>query len=190
MILSDFEERWRWLSKRAGGDNNLVQEKNELEHIYGLMRACDCKTYLEIGSAEGTTLHTLGSIPDHVDYIDFCEPHTEELRKEITAHNTKFNCLKGDSTKPITHPGRFFRKDDGMLIYDCVLIDGGHDFASVLSDSILYAPMAERYVFWHDIQLPEVREAVEWFVPRWDLGKFSTFVNSANYGYGILEIGR
>lgn len=180
--MSDFEKRWAWLTKRAGGENNLVQEKNELKHIYDLMKACDCETYLEIGSAEGSTLHVLGSIPKFVDYIDFCEVHTEDLRKEITGQDTKFTCFRGDSTNSHTH----LRKAH----YDCILIDGGHDFATVLSDSILYAPLAMKYVFWHDIQLPEVRKAVEWFVPRWNLGKFSTFINSASYGYGILEIGK
>lgn len=182
--MSEFEERWKWLTKRAGGETNLVQERNELKHIYDLMKACECKTYLEIGSAEGSTLHVLGSIPEYVDYIDFCEPHTETLRKEVVGQNRKFNCYAGDSTKSSTYGIRNISKRD------CVLIDGGHDFVTVLSDSIMYAPLATKYVFWHDIQLPEVRKAVEWFVPRWNLGKFSTFINSANYGYGILEIGK
>lgn len=178
--MSDFEERWRWITKRAGGEENVVQEKSELEHIYNLMKSCDCKNYLEIGAAEGTTLHILGSIPEYVDYIDFCEPHTESLRREIVGQNPKFTCFKGDSTIPHLH-----NRDN---LYDCVLIDGGHDFATVLSDSILYAPLATKYIFWHDIQLPEAKSAIEWFVKRWRLGKFTTFINSEHYGYGIVEV--
>lgn len=184
--MSDFDERWKWITKRAGGESNVVQERHELEHVYNLIKACDCKTYLEIGSAEGTSLHILGSIPESVDYIDLCESHTETLRKEITGQNAKFTCFKGNSTNKETYLNRIAKK-----LYDCVFIDGGHDFDTVISDSLMYATLATKYVFWHDIQLPEVREAVDVFLKHHKhLGTYSFFVNSPSYGYGILEINK
>lgn len=182
--MSDFDERWQWIVNRAGGELGVVQEKHELEHVYNLMKACGCKTYLEVGSAEGTSLHILGSIPESVDYIDYCEPHTETLRREITGQNPKFTCYKGDSTKRST-----FMDIHQMKEYDCVLIDGGHDYETVLSDGEFYAMRATKYVFWHDIQLPDVRKAVDEFITKHSyLGKYSFFINSPSYGYGILEI--
>lgn len=182
--MSDFDEKWEWLANRAGGPNNPVQEKSELRHIYNLMLGC--KSYLEIGSAEGSTLYVLGSALDNfkyqIEYVDLCEAHTEELRREaIQKLGKKVFEIKGDST----HKSTYDQVKQNR--YDCVLIDGGHDFATVLSDCILYAPLAKRYVFFHDVQLPAVKAAVEMFNKNWNLGEYTTYVNSNNYGYGVLR---
>lgn len=177
--MSEFNERWDWALTRG----TFQQESTELNHVYDLMKACDCKSYLEIGTAEGNSLYILGgAVKGSINFIDYGEEHTKRARAEalvkLDKMYTPFYC---DSTKP------------NMLMkgsYDCILIDGGHDFATVLSDSINYAPLAQKFVFWHDIQLPEVKAAVEWFCHRWNLGKYSTFINSKNYGYGIVEIGK
>lgn len=183
--MSEFDDKWRYLINRAGGEKNVVQERHELEHVYNLVRDCDCESYLEIGTAEGVSLLTLGSaVEKRMDFVDFDEDHTRERKNQvinILKVNHEINPYHGDSTTR-TVSGRL-----KLHQYDCVLIDGGHDFATVLSDSILYAPLATKYVFWHDVQLPEVRAAVEWFVKRWNLGEYSTFINSPSYGYGILK---
>lgn len=182
MTLSEFKQLWDWAESRG----KFQQEYSELEHVYDLMKACECQSYLEIGSAEGNSLYILAHAAKKSSFIDYGEAHTFTARKSVTDFLTEkgkppFQYI-GDSTNPYLLP-----KD---YQYDCILIDGGHDFATVLSDSILYAPLATKYVFWHDIQLPEVKAAVEWFVKRWKLGKYSTFINSDTYGYGILEINK
>lgn len=182
--MPDFNELWQFVVDRSQRGVMTVQEKSELEHVYNLMKGCDCQSYLEVGTAEGNSLYVLGSIPKYIGFIDLYEDHTLDSRNEVIG---KFDGRRilgypGDSTNPNTHPRD--RK------YDCVLIDGGHDFATVLSDSILYAPLATKYIFWHDIQLPEVKAAVEWFVKRWKLGKYSTFINSTEFGFGICEVGK
>lgn len=181
--MSEFDEKWNWLTIRAGGPNNLVQEKNELKHVYMLMRDCDCKSYLEVGSAEGTSLYVLGDlVSKDIEYIDLCEPHTEAPRKEVISKlKKKVFEIKGNSTHRSTYD--YVRNKR----FDCVLIDGGHDFATVLSDCILYAPLATKFVFFHDVQLPEVKRAVELFVRNWKPGQYHTYINSMNYGYGVLE---
>lgn len=204
MTQKTFDELWRWINAR--GSVITVQEENELHHIYDLMKSCDCQSYLEIGTAEGNSLYVLGHAVDlksrdkKISYIDFGEDHTKAAREEainklcsdnfgvpdIMSGVEENELLKhvegffGDSTRPETHPK--IRK------YDCVLIDGAHDYSSVLSDSIMYANLARKYVFWHDIQLPEVRAAYEWFKKRWQLGEYSEFIDSTSFGYGIFKV--
>ncbi len=204
MTQKTFDELWRWISAR--GSVVTVQERSELEHVFGLMRGCDCQSYLEIGTAEGNSLYVLGHAVKplengfkHIGCIDIGEKHTEKFRKEVVEQisgNKPIREFIGDSTNPKT----YIRRDpywsteikhwctDTSNEIDCILIDGGHDFATVLSDSILYAPLATKYVFWHDIQLPEVRKAYEWFKKRYALGEYSEFISSTHFGYGICKI--
>lgn len=183
--MKEFDELWRWINAR--GSVITVQERNELEHVFNLMRSCDCSSYLEVGTAEGNSLYVLGHATRQATFVDYGEDHTFAARKTIVdLLNEQGRCplqYLGDSTIPYTLPR------DSNTKYDCILIDGGHDFATVLSDSILYAPLATKYVFWHDIQLPEVKAAVEWFEKRWaHLGEFSSFINSDSFGYRILKV--
>lgn len=180
MTLSEFDLRWKWVADRGP----VVQEKHELNHVYDLMKGMN--SYLEVGSAEGTSLYVLGGALSefkyNIEFIDLCEPHTEQLRKDaLLKLGKKAFQIKGDST----HQGTYEYVKNNR--YDCVLIDGGHDFATVLSDCILYAPLAKKYVFFHDVQLPEVKAAVEWFTRNWKLGEYSTYIRSTNYGYGIIK---
>lgn len=184
MISNDFNERWRWITQRAGGETNVVQERQELEHIYNLMLACTCQSYLEVGSAEGTSLYVLGHIPSDIAYIDFGEDHTKEQRQEVLKLLGKdYAEYLGDSRKPET-----FLKKVHADSYDCVLIDGGHDYDTVMQDSICYAPLAKKYVFWHDVQLPQVKRAVDNYRKKYSFGTYNEFINSTHYGYGILEV--
>lgn len=182
--MSDFDKLWQFVVDRSQRGVMTVQERSELEHVYNLMKGCDCQSYLEVGTAEGNSLYVLGHVTGMAACIDLGEPHTLAPRMEVfTKLDMPIQQFLGDSTTPEISC-RITSK------HDCVLIDGGHDFATVLSDSILYAPLATKYIFWHDIQLPEVKAAVEWFMKRWKLGKYSTFINSDSFGYGICEIGK
>lgn len=191
--MDEFDKLWQFVIDRSQRGVMTVQEKSELEHVFNLMKGCDCRNYLEVGTAEGNSLYVLGhAVNKSIYYIDLMEPHTETSRSEVEKvllNGEKFVIgIDGDSTERETS-----RNKDGtskLANFDCILIDGGHDFATVLSDSILYAPLATKYIFWHDIQLLEVKAAVEWFVKRWKLGKYSTFINSESFGYGICEVGK
>lgn len=175
--MNDFEKRWNWITKRAGGETNVVQERHEINHIYNLMEACQCGSYLEIGSAEGTSLYVLGPMAKEVDLIDFGEAHTKDLREQVIKElNKPVRQILGDSRMPDTYNQVKDKR------YDCILIDGGHDYETVLSDCRLYVPLAVKYVFFHDVQLPQVKKAID------DYGcKYQTFINSNSYGYGILK---
>lgn len=183
--MKTFNELWAFIKQRPGV--MTVQNREELEYVFNLMRDCDCGSYLEVGSAEGNSLYVLShAVRDKgiIQYVDYGEPHTEQPRRRVVNEIKEskyevYECL-GDSTKPQTHP--YKRK------VDVVLIDGGHDYTTVISDSIMYAPLATRYVFFHDVQLPEVKAAVDWFVKRWDLGEYSEFINSDSFGYGIIKV--
>lgn len=181
--ISNFETRWRWITKRAGGEVNVVQERHELEHIYNLMEACECGSYLEVGCAEGGSLYVLGHmVKGAVDIIDFGEIHTTPQRDEVILELGKpVRQILGDSTKP-----EIFQMVRGNK-YDCVLIDGGHDFDTVFSDCVVYGTLATKYIFFHDVQLPEVAKAIKAFLAAYDIGDYSTFINSSTYGYGILK---
>lgn len=173
-----FQERWDWITKRR----NVVQQREELEYIYNIMKDCDFASYLEVGTAEGDSLYVLGPLAKTIHYVDYGEAHTKPMREEVLKHlnNPYVFSHLGDSTSAeIANSvvGRF----------DCVLIDGGHDFATVLSDCIIYGTKATKYIFFHDVQLPEVKAAVEWFVKHWGDGEYSTFINSPSYGYGVLK---
>lgn len=189
--MKPFDELWRWVMDRTQHGVMTVQDRSELEHVFNLMRGCDCSSYLEVGTAEGNSLYVLGhAVSGPIDYIDLGEAHT------LDARNTVVDAIRGerhigeflgDSTNSTTWSKRSGYWD---YKYDCILIDGGHDFATVLSDSILYAPLATKYVFWHDIQLPEVRKAYEWFKRRYAIGEYSEFINSDTFGYGICKVKR
>lgn len=179
--MKTFDELWQYITKQRPGVIT-VQERSELEHVFNLMRDCDCSKYLEIGTAEGNSLYVLSHATKIAHYIDLGEPHTKKPRDEIISKMPLVpNGIFSDSTSPKVR-GHLWNN------YDCILIDGGHDFATVLSDAILYAPLATKYIFFHDIQLPDVRAAVEWWHKRWQLGKYTEFINSPNFGYAIIEV--
>lgn len=179
--MKPFDELWKFATRNG----SIVQEFCELNHVYNIMLECKPQSYLEIGSAEGNSMYVLGHVVDkYIDYVDFGEDHTTAQRNECIEELKKIDKnitgYLGDSTNPKTLPNK--KK------YDCVLIDGGHDYNTVLSDCMTYAGLATKYVFFHDVQLEPVREAIEFYLKRWPLGKYSTFINSESYGYGIVEV--
>lgn len=175
--VKDFDLLWNWTLARGP----FQQEYCELNHVFNLMKSCDCQSYLEVGCAEGNSLYILGHATNEISYIDIDEDHTRQQRMDVLKTLDKSVIqYHGDSTSPKTHPRN--------IKYDCVLIDGGHDYATVLSDSAFYASLATKYIFWHDVQLPEVKRAVDYFVKSRNLGKYREFINSDTFGYGILEV--
>lgn len=183
--MTTFPEAWKFVMARSQHGVMTVQNDIELNHVFDLMKVCNCQTYLEVGSAEGNSLYVLGHAAEEISFIDYGEAHTKAARDDaINSLAKPVIEYIGDSTNPET-----FFKGLHHDRYDCVLIDGGHDYSTVLSDSLMYAPLASKYVFWHDIQLPEVRRAYDWFKARWgSLGEFSEFISSPSFGYGVLRV--
>lgn len=191
--MKTFDELWDFIKIRPGV--TTVQDRTELEYIYNLMKECEPESYLEVGTAEGNSLYVLGSAIKKngtIRYIDYGEKHTAHPQHRIVTElqNLEINVIGrlGDSTNPNTY---FFKNSinhEAYMKHDVVMIDGGHDYTTVLSDAIMYAPLAKKYIFFHDIQLPEVKAAVDWFVRRGDLGEYHEFINSTHYGYGIIKV--
>lgn len=197
----NFNDLWQFMVDRSRRDEKaivVVQDRDELEYVFKLIKNCNAQSYLEVGSAEGNSLYVLGNAladKSSITCVDLGEDHTAAPRKEsITllrfAGYTVEEVL-GDSTLKETYY-KVFSPYTPLVqqSYDVVFIDGGHDYTTVLSDAILYAPLAKKYVFFHDVQLPEVKAAVDWFVKHWNLGKYHEFINSNSYGYGIIEVGK
>lgn len=183
--MIDFAPLWTFVMKRTERGIMTVQEQHELEFVFNLMRECEAKSYLEIGSAEGNSLYVLTQAMPHGSKVLSVniEDHTKVARKEIIdilgQHWPVFQ-KTGNSTDPKTIA-------DVKGKYDCVLIDAGHSYDEVLSDALNYGPLAQKYIFFHDIQLPDVKRAVEEFAQQTEQ-TYSTFINSDSFGYAIFEI--
>ena len=177
----EFDKVWNFINSRKNVPA-IVQNKDELGHVFELVKKSEAKTYLEIGTAEGNSLYALGGLVESCQIINLPEKHTQQAKNEIINILGNVDCFYGDSTK--LFPSEDFKKN-----FDVVMIDGGHDFATVLNDSIRYGDLAKKYIFWHDINLPEVNLAFEWYVQRRKYKhyyRFSTGPNE-NFGYGIME---
>lgn len=185
MISNGFEERWNWITKR--GAHRVVQDRKELEHIYNLMFGCE--NYLEVGSAEGDSLYVLSNAVregGRITYIDWNESHTEPLRVQAIREINGKRSIKGIHYN--AHDSEAINMAFSGMSYDCVLIDAGHSYEDALADGIVYGSMARKYIFFHDIQIPSVKRAFDWICKNCNFGKPSVFINSENYGYGIIEI--
>lgn len=176
-----FEDHWNFVKTHC---KVLAQDKQEMEHIYNLMK--DCESYLEIGSSEGNSLYVFGHAlkkGSEITYVDLAEAHTKSWREEklqsmdgYTVHG-----IHGNSHNPEVI------KEAQKRRYDCVFIDAGHSYRDALEDARAYAPLADKYVFFHDVQMPEVMEAYK----IWQLEsgmKGYEAINSTNYGYGVIKI--
>lgn len=181
----DFNDVWKFITTRKNAPT-VVQNRDELEHVFNLVRDCGAQTYLEIGTAEGNTLYALGGLCDKSMIIDIGEEHCKKARDEIIDFLGLDKVLENYCDSTIYNEEMCFWEERP----DIVMIDGGHDFATVLSDSIRYGECAKKYIFWHDIGLPEVNAAFEWYKERYPLGRYYKFATgpNTNFGYGICEV--
>lgn len=188
-ILSDFDSLWREICQRSASFP-VVQEYSELKHVFDMIKGC--KSYLEIGTAEGNSLYALAHALEpgaKITYVDWDEPHTRAPRKwvidtltnlgyDITPIHANSNDLTTKDNLPFKAPYRH---------YDCVMIDAGHDEINVAIDAIQYAPLAGKYIFFHDVMLPEVARVFEWYSRQRPDCRSYRFINSQNFGYGVME---
>lgn len=177
MISNEFDQLWNYASRNGA----FQQEKTELYHVYKLAKSC--KTYLEVGTAEGGSLAILGHGKLKVAYIDWDEEHTRKPRQEVIDKLGNVIALHGS-----THDQSIIDQARKLAPFDCVLIDAGHEYNDVVQDAIAYVPLATEYVFFHDMQIQAVRQAFEWYVNEHGYKKVHFFIDSQNYGYGIIEI--
>lgn len=182
-MSKSFDELWRFINTRSSVIT--VQERSELNYVYDLMRGA--ASYLEVGTAEGNSLYVLSHAikPGGViSYIDYGEKHTALPRNEIIAllHNEGIEVAGylGNSHDPKTY--------SATMPYDVVLIDAGHSYEDVIADAIAYGRFATKYLIFHDICLPEVERAFEWYCKQRSLNKAYKFINSDTFGYGILKL--
>lgn len=184
--MSTFNELWDFIVKRSDQANMpVVQDKSELEYVFNLLR--DCKSYLEIGTAEGNSLYVLANaMPkgSEITYIDWAEPHTKQNRDFVLNKlaDYKLTAIHGDSNDFSTMVGVNGNR------YDAVLIDAGHDDFNVAIDAIFYGTLAAKYLIFHDVKLPDVERAFDWYAKQRPECRAYKIVNSAHFGYGIMEI--
>lgn len=183
--MPSFDELWKEITERTGVVT--VQERSELEHVFNLMRGCS--SYLEVGTAEGNSLFVLSQALEpnsRISYIDFGEKHTETPRKEVigklSAAGREVIGIHGDSNDKKT------LNRLGDQSFDVVLIDAGHDDFNVAIDAMFYGPLAKKYIIFHDVMLPDVSRAFEWYRRQRSECESYRFVNSETFGYGILKI--
>lgn len=178
--MKDFESLWRFILKRGV---TIVQERSELEHVFNLIQGCE--SYLEIGTAEGNSLYVLAHALKkgaRITCVDFGENHTKPRHSDIMqmlSPDYEVAMYLGNSIDHATYPNK--------REHDVVLIDGGHDYKTVLSDASMYGSLATKFILFHDVKLPEVKKAVDKYVKENGL-KYYEFVDSQTMGFGICTI--
>lgn len=162
-----------------------MQEPSELEHIFNLMLGCT--SYLEIGTAEGNSLYVLAHAmkPDsHITCVDFGEkhtrPHAQAVIGSLVMDGYDVRAIMGNS-----HDKDIIEQATDRQ-YDVVLIDAGHSYEDVMADARNYAPLAHKYVFFHDVQLPEVERAFKEYQLETGLRGY-TVISSKTFGFGVIS---
>jgi cephalosporin hydroxylase len=185
--MKSFNEVWKEIRGRGC---TMVQDESELRSICELLG--ECESYLEVGTAGGNSLYAAGhslKAPKRIVYVDFCEEHTtphrmaiiEKLKHEVIC---SINEIAGNSHSPECV---LAAKEKGP--YDAVMIDAGHKYKDVMADARDYAPMAKKYVIFHDISLPEVGRAVMHYVAEANVQKFKIFhTHESPFGYGVIYL--
>lgn len=176
-----FDDLWEFAKSHC---KVLAQEKTEMETVFNLIK--DCESYLEVGTAEGNSLYIFGHAlkkGSHITYIDAAEVHTQKYREFMIKQMNDYTVygLHGNShhLDMITEAKK--------QRYDVVFIDAGHKYDDVIQDARNYATLADKYVFFHDVQLPPVMKAFEDWQEESGM-KGYTVINSDNYGYGVVKV--
>lgn len=181
MTLKDFDTLW----KEINDGQTIVQERVELEYVFNLIKGC--KSYLEVGTAEGKSLYVLSHALDpeaSITYIDLGEKHTKPPRDALLAKmpNKNVTEILGDSN---SYRCYFPVKEQK---FEVVFIDAGHELFNVLIDACWYGPMATKYLIFHDVNIKDVNRAFEWYAHNVPNKGFYRIINSDTYGYGIVEV--
>lgn len=182
-----FDNHWKHLQERCNRLSfPLVQDKGEMQHVYNLVRGC--KSYLEVGTAEGNSLYVMGHalLSDAlVVSIDWQEPHTKNARDEVlNSIPQKVIEVPYDS-----HTPKAIDAARSYAPYDVVFIDAGHKYDDVVQDAKNYGIMATKYIIFHDIVLPEVYRAFRFYCSTRNFKNVRIYSSTGSpYGYGIITL--
>lgn len=179
--LSDtvFDKLWRGVTDRTANGVITVQDRQELEYVYNLTRGCT--SYLEVGTAEGNSLSVMAEGMSKVVCVDLCEKHTAPKLKQIW--KSHYVMIPGNS-----HDINVIKQANYHAPYEVVMIDAGHTTVDVIADACAYAPLATKYILFHDVQLKEVAVAFDWISGLVKAKKNYKFINSETFGYGVIEL--
>lgn len=185
--MTDFDKLWNFVNTRDGV--GIVQDKIELQKACEI--ASKCRSYLEVGTAEGNSLYCMAMRlmkPSHVVYVDIaeekCKPPREAILKLLKDENISVTGIHGSS---FDHKN--VKRAFDMGPYDLVFIDAAHDYTAVISDAMSYGALAKKYILFHDIAIPDVKKAFDWYV--WSHGYKNVQIihhNDSPYGYGVIEL--
>lgn len=181
--MIDFNILWKFATRHG----DIVQQYDELEYIFNLINGCE--SYLEVGTAEGNSLYVLSHAlrpNSKITFVDLGEPHTLQQRTEAllkinNLHN--IHPIIGDS-----HSLQSMARANMYGDYDVVFIDAGHRYEDVILDATMYGPMAKKFIIFHDVKIPAVDLAFNWYVRETRRDKVSKFIKSDNYGYGVVRV--
>jgi predicted O-methyltransferase YrrM len=187
----DFDPLWKFLTDRSQRGVMTVQNREELKHIYDLIQGC--KSYLEVGTAEGNSLYLLShalinNSSRKVVYIDLCENHTRGAREEamqrlyLECNGLIPTCISGNSHEPYCVNAAY-----KFGAFDVVMIDAGHTYEDVLADAVAYGGLAKKFLIFHDVMLPPVKAAMEWYAQQ-AKKKTEYFIRSTTFGYGVITL--
>lgn len=193
-MSKSFDDLWRFICKRSEGFP-VVQEYHELEYVFNKMQGFS--SYLEVGTAEGNSMYVLSHALNNemwcpIWFVDYGESHTKLHRDEILSllpqakYSNAIRPIYANSHHPKAVLG--METDEGVMRFDCVMIDAGHTYEDVIADAIAYGSLATKYIFFHDIMLPEVGKAFDWYCKQRPECNSYRIVNSETFGYGIMEI--
>lgn len=142
------------------------QKQKELNGMIKTIVDNDCKTYLEIGARHGDTFYEVvkrlpkGSLVVAVDLpggtwgVGSSVYDLNKAAKALNEMGYNVAVVLGDSTnEDIIKQIRQISPS-----YDAILIDGDHRYAGVKKDWENYFPMANKVVFFHDIDGHGVRQ--------------------------------
>lgn len=180
--MKEFDRLW----KEINDGTTTVQEYVEFEYIFNLIK--DCKSYLEVGTAEGKSLYVFSHALDanaDITFIDLGEAHTKEPRDKLIEK------LKPRNIKQIFGNSNDYSVQQQVQnkSFEVVFIDAGHEYYNVMNDAKAYGHLATKYLLFHDVTLPPVEAAFEEYVQNHCQGKtVYRIINSATYGYGVVEI--
>lgn len=139
-----------------------VQNDEELTQLIEHLSKKNIKSLLEVGSAEGMTMYVLAMALglDRVTSIDFGEEHTKDTF-EWFATLLKNNGIEANQIKGNSHDLSIIALSRRFGQHDAVLIDAGHTYDDVLTDYLFYAKMAKKMVIFHDVDMQEVKRAID-----------------------------
>lgn len=192
--MSSFDELFHFISHRR--EKPIVQKRGEMQYIFDIIRDNQCKSYLEIGTAEGDSIfvfsHALEGCSPFISYVDIAEAHTEKYRLEVIDIMTRQK-MKVRGIHGCSHYHDNIKEAAVLAPYDVVMIDGGHHFEDVIADAIAYGSMASKYIIFHDICIPKVRKAFDWYVNKQNYKNVTSFHEPIQddvlaFGYGVIDV--